>query len=269
MAFFRVSIGGGGGSGSDIYLGQAPDAVWASNGSNLNNNVVATVAVTQKPRFVMVIMLSSNAKEGLVGLYDVKNDKAYRFGYWQSSVQDSIWTNYSSYITSVTDTTVTVKQVYSNASVRTWVNCYYDNGGSSGGGIIDYNFVKNMVDNHTHTYEIVSVSSGRITVNEGGVYIDRSNKVVYMYLDFNIAKTETPSTHYALAQFSPMATATELMPANTGDDLGLLITEYTTETNTPRYNMIRSGGNAYIGTSKKFTSGNRSKIYGVWTLYTA
>ena len=106
-------------------LGEAPDAVWASNGSNLASDATATVAVTQKPRVVMVIMMANTAKEGLIGFYDVKNNKAYRFGYWSSSVQDSNWTNYSTYITSVTDAAVTVKQAYSNSSVRAWVNCYY------------------------------------------------------------------------------------------------------------------------------------------------
>lgn len=263
MAFFRVSIGGGGGSGSDIYLGQAPDATWASNGSNLNNNVVATVAVTQKPRFVMVIMLSSNAKEGLIGLYDVKNDKAYRFGYWSSAKQDSIWTNYSSYITSVTDTTVTVKQVYSNASVRTWVNCYYDNGGSSGGGIIDYNFVKNMVDNHTHTYEWDG--SDVADVNDGGMYIDYSNKVVYAYADFTLKKNITVSTQTIILKIQNV---TGLLPYDASNNtmLKLPVLVSTTATNNPVYVMFKNGSNTCLGSTTNVVNGTRSVVWGVWSL---
>lgn len=130
MAFYRASIGGGGGGGSDVKLGQVPDATWANNGTNLSPNSTATVSVSQKPRYIMIIMLSNNAREGLIGFYDTQRNEAYRYGYWSSTRQDGVWTNYTSYITSVTDSAVTVKQAYSTGqNIRTWVNCYYDNGG--------------------------------------------------------------------------------------------------------------------------------------------
>ena len=112
--------------GNAPNLGVAPDAFWANNGTALAGNGTATVTVTQKPRYVVVLMIHSTTNIGLMGFYDTENESAYLFGYWSGAVQDGTWSNYSSYITSVTSSSVTVKQVFSsNANVRTWVNCYY------------------------------------------------------------------------------------------------------------------------------------------------
>lgn len=153
MAFFRAAIGGGG-VGNIPEFGDSPDAIWSSNGSNLSANATATVTVTQKPKYVVVIMFSYNAKDGLVGYYDVEKNEAYRFGYWSSTRQDGIWSNYDLYITSVTDSSVTVKQVYSSSqSMRTWVNCYY---GSSGGGSSDVQVATGTVSLTTTSQKITT-----------------------------------------------------------------------------------------------------------------
>lgn len=122
--FARMDMGGSGGE-DHVNLGISPDAKWSSNGSTLANNGTANVTVTQKPRFIVLVMFSnSNAGQGLWGIYDVEKNQAYRYGFWSSSVQDANWTNYNLYIKSVTATNVSIKNSY-GGSCRVWVNCYY------------------------------------------------------------------------------------------------------------------------------------------------
>ena len=75
------------------------------------SNATADITVTKKPKYIIMfgVAVSSNAY-GFSGIYDVDNNKGYRLGYWSSAFRDGDWTStVSLYITSVTSSTVTVK----------------------------------------------------------------------------------------------------------------------------------------------------------------
>ena len=136
---------------------------------------------------------------------------------------------------------------------------------TSGGSLnIDYNYVKNIVDSNTHTYDLI-VYSSRCTLNGGGVYVDSSNKLVYMYADFESLVTMTPQSFVTLLNFSP--TGTTIAPCSsvaTNAPTKVLVTEETD--GTTDFNLYVYSGNIAVGAGSKINSGERSKIWGFYSL---
>lgn len=122
MALFRCS-GGSGGGGSSFDFGEAPDAKYVAT---LGNGSTASIPVTQKPRYILFGMFPTTGAQGagLIGCYDVENNKAYKYGYWSSADQSGNWDNVSNYITGVTSSAVAIKNSY-GVSCRILCGCYY------------------------------------------------------------------------------------------------------------------------------------------------
>ena len=142
--------------------------------------------------------------------------------------------------------------------------------GSSGGGSLNigYDYIKNIVDSNTHSYDLVPVvSSGttRCTLNGGGVYVDSSNKLVYMYADFTSLVTVTPQSYTSLLNFSP--TGTTILPCSsvsTNAPTKVLVTEETD--GTAAFNLYIYSSSVQVGAGSKINSGERSKIWGIYSL---
>lgn len=137
---------------------------------------------------------------------------------------------------------------------------------SQGGGSLNigYNYVKNIVDSNTHTYDLI-VYSSRCTLNGGGVYVDSSNKLVYMYADIESLVTMTPQSFVTLLNFSP--TGTTIAPCSsvaTNEPTKVLVTEETD--GTAPFNLYVYSGSVAVGAGSKINSGERSKIWGIYSL---
>lgn len=71
MALFRCGTSGGGGSGIDIDV-SSPDVHEAFS---LSANGSKTIAVTQKPKFIIAYGTASSANRAACVMYDVEADK--------------------------------------------------------------------------------------------------------------------------------------------------------------------------------------------------
>lgn len=104
-------------------LGSAPDKSYTN--ASMANNATASITVTQKPRYiVMSVSSTTNAGTFQVGLYDVENNTAYRYGYWSNAWQNGTWSTRSDYITSVSSSSVGIKNSW-GGTARIAVGCYY------------------------------------------------------------------------------------------------------------------------------------------------
>ena len=106
-------------------LSLPPDAKYQST---LSNGATYTLAVTQKPKYVVLTLkdsASSSTGSGyLFGIVNVETGVGYRYGYWSSAFRNDVWTNLNSYITSITDNSVTIANMYGTACYTT-VGAYY------------------------------------------------------------------------------------------------------------------------------------------------
>ena len=136
-------------------------------------------------------------------------------------------------------------------------------GGGGGSSTIDYNFVKSVVDSHTHTYGWYG--STVADVNYGGMYIDYSNKVVYAYADFSLKRNITVTTQTIILQIQNV---TGLLPYDAANNtlLKLPVLVSTTATNNPVYVMFKNGSNTCLGSTTNVVNGTRSVVWGVWSL---
>ena len=129
---------------------------------------------------------------------------------------------------------------------------------------INYNFVKSVVDSHTKTHNLVAYSS-RTTVNSGGIYLDTSNRIYYMYCDFTI-KTSGSASNYGLLVASS-ASSTIIPAGSTGAsyDHYLIKLQSTTSTNNPQLYVKNYDNNFMVCTATKYVAGENYKIFGIWT----
>lgn len=128
---------------------------------------------------------------------------------------------------------------------------------------IDYDYVKSVVDSHTHTYDWQEYNN-TCTLNEGGIYYDSTNKIYYAYADFTIATTTTPVSWNGLLKASP--TVANILPNNANSTANPIVNiGSTTATNSPVFNLYVYSSSTYIGATKKYTTGERHKVYAVWT----
>ena len=116
-----VRCGNGGGSGID--LSKAPDAIYTN--ANMSNNATASLAVTQKPKFITVSIsgLGTAGNFGF-GIINVDTSTAYWYAYYSSAFHNEVWTIWTDFITSVTSSTVSIKNAWGSA-VRMDVGAYY------------------------------------------------------------------------------------------------------------------------------------------------
>ena len=99
-----------------------PDVSWTS--ANMSINSTRTITVTQKPKYIQMLFINLNVSSGFSGIFDVKNNKTFRSGYYYSTIHNEAWSNYTDYITSVSASSVTVKNGYGN-NCAVVVNIYY------------------------------------------------------------------------------------------------------------------------------------------------
>ena len=100
-----------------------PDVTWTRYHMAIDSS--ANISVNKKPRLISCEFLNVNTLgTGFVGLYDIKNNKTYRSGYYTSAFHNATWSNASSYITSVTDSNVTIKNAYGDL-LNVAINIYY------------------------------------------------------------------------------------------------------------------------------------------------
>lgn len=145
------------------------------------------------------------------------------------------------------------------------------NGSGGGSQTIDYNYVKNIVDSHAHTYEMTPYS-GRTKVNEGGIYVDTTNHVVYMYADYDAATTQSVSSWTAAVQATPTGSNLFDLAPYSSNSYGSKIVNIhsTTATNDPTINLYPYNSNTLItGHLKKFTTGENFKVWAIWSVRTA
>ena len=139
---------------------------------------------------------------------------------------------------------------------------------------IDYNYVKSVVDSHIHTYELKAYDA-RANINEGGVYIDTSNKVAYLYADYDTLKAiATPSTFNTFIMIDGSSSyIMNLAPNSSSANVNKIINiESTTATNSPIVNLYpynNANGEIRIGYTKSNTVGENFKIWAVWSIRTA
>jgi hypothetical protein len=136
-------------------------------------------------------------------------------------------------------------------------------GSGSGNTVIDYKYVKKIVDTHTHTYDFNTNSCA--TLNAGGVYVDTENGVVYMYADFNLVSNVTVSTQQVILSFNPAQTGILPYDASNNVLLPMPILESTTATNSPTYVFFKNNSNTVFGTNKNVVSGTSSVVWAMWT----
>lgn len=84
---------------------------------NVANNDTKTITVSQMPKYITYFYTYyASANGGMFLILDVANNKAYRYGYWGSAFHNEDYTSgYSSYITSVSASSVTIKNSYGSA----------------------------------------------------------------------------------------------------------------------------------------------------------
>lgn len=105
-------------------MGLAPNVIQTY--SNMANQATQTFSVTQTPRYITFFFTyNASTKGGMFLILDVLSSKAYRYGYWGSSFHNEDYTSgYTSYITSVTSSSVTIKNNY-GAAGNIAIGVYY------------------------------------------------------------------------------------------------------------------------------------------------
>jgi hypothetical protein len=100
-----------------------PDVTWTKY--HMADGTSQNISVNKKPRLISCVFFNANtAGTGFTGLYDIKNNKTFRSGYYSSAFHNATWSNVSSYITSVTDSNVTIKNAYGEL-LNVAINIYY------------------------------------------------------------------------------------------------------------------------------------------------
>ena len=87
------------------------------------NNATANITVTKKPRYIH-FMCNNTTLSTMFGILDIERQTAYRYAYWQNAFHNEVWTSWQSYVTSVTDSTVSIRNVYGGACLVI-VGVYY------------------------------------------------------------------------------------------------------------------------------------------------
>lgn len=112
----------GGGSNAP-NLGTPPDALYTN--ANMANGATATLTVTQKPRYIISAFLRTSTSGNYMFLItNVETGQGYRYGYWSSAFHNEVYNDPSIYITSITDTSIGIKNGYGGACYVT-VGAYY------------------------------------------------------------------------------------------------------------------------------------------------
>ena len=93
----------------ETLLPTTPDALYSNN--SLAANATATLAITKKPRWIILVFNCAQISSGrfVVGVIDVKNNAGYRYAFFDNDNHNEVWSGWTAYITSITDTTITIK----------------------------------------------------------------------------------------------------------------------------------------------------------------
>ena len=142
---------------------------------------------------------------------------------------------------------------------------------SNGGGTLTLkDYYKDKVLNGTFDDTVTAtVQSSRITINEGGIGVDTTNRTVYLYYDITIATNMSSANNwYTLAALS--SNLSSYLPKYTSSTNGMigLITDGSSS-NKKAFD-IGYAGSSYTRTfngqyNNTFTSGDRYYVYGSWT----
>ena len=138
---------------------------------------------------------------------------------------------------------------------------------SSGGGggvtTYDYNGIKSIVESHSGESGYHTFTGSKATVNEGATWVDTVNHIAFMYADFTITTTATPSNYDRIITISGVGMITP--DTSGGAKQNLTIIAETTATNSPVFPLVPYNGATLVAATKKYTTGERNKIYAAWT----
>ena len=113
--------GGGGGKMTD--LSSPPNAVYTN--ASMANNATATLAVTQTPKYIVICMNAQTSAYNYGTLIiNVEDNTAYMIGYWSSTFQNQVYSAWTDFITSVSDSSIGIKNAW-GSTVRMDLCVYY------------------------------------------------------------------------------------------------------------------------------------------------
>ena len=138
--------------------------------------------------------------------------------------------------------------------------------GSGGGSGTIKDIIKDKVLNGGYTsYTLTPYSSGRCTLNEGGVVDDTTNKIIYAYFDVTINASGATSDHWNLYSNNMPRTKFPRTVGSSNDNR----TRETLLSDNTKTLSIYSGGEALgyiiLGYGQGMTSGERIISYGAWS----
>lgn len=98
-----------------------PDIVETFTGNNSSST--KTIAVTQKPRFVMYVQGRTTQNTAILMMFDIENETAWYYGLYNGGYRNSAET-YSNYISSVSDTSVSITN-FGSTTTMNQIYIYY------------------------------------------------------------------------------------------------------------------------------------------------
>lgn len=135
--------------------------------------------------------------------------------------------------------------------------------GGGGGTLKD--IIRDKVLNGGYTsYTLTPYSSGRCTLNEGGVVDDTVNKIIYVYLDITINQNGAINDHWNMYSSN---IPKNKFPKTVGSSDDNRTRETLLSDNTKTFSIYNTSGTGYIivGYGQGLTSGERIISYGAWT----
>lgn len=104
-------------------LSSPPNAVYTN--VSMANNATATLAVTQMPKYIVICMngQTSSYNYGTL-IINVEDNTAYMIGYWSSTFQNQVYSAWTDFITSVSDSAIGIKNSW-GGTVRMDLCVYY------------------------------------------------------------------------------------------------------------------------------------------------
>lgn len=112
----------GGETGFNPFI--APNASYTN--ASWANNATYNIAVTQMPKYITIWTVTKGTSySGRFGVVDVANNTASQRGYWSSaSHTEETWPGWENYITSITASRVSIKNVW-GAELRVVIEIFY------------------------------------------------------------------------------------------------------------------------------------------------
>lgn len=147
---------------------------------------------------------------------------------------------------------------------------YIRSGNGGGGGSIT-DIIKQKVADGLDVNYTLTPHSGRANIAEGGIAIDTTNRIVYLYADFTMLSDVGSTSDW----FGIIKTTTQVpssyMPRNNSSSSSRnssmqIVNDGSSDTNNPVLFVQAYQSTTYIGSGyKKFLTGERYIVYEVWS----